>query len=150
MWFGKHVIEIWYRFDANMWFDKVYTLFNMSSSSSNSEDERSLIEYYFARGFQYDSIVDFLSKRHGISMSERTLRSSLNAYGSLSAPASTSQGPPNFPPTSSCCLVPSSMPLNLVDLPLNVVWKQISPVWNKISPVWNKISAWKQISPGWN
>ena len=53
----------------------------MSSSSSNSEDERSLIEYYFAREFQYDSIVDFLSKRHGISMSERTLRSRLNGYG---------------------------------------------------------------------
>lgn len=63
------------------------TLFNMSSSSSNSEDERSLIEYYFARGFQYDSIVDFLSKRHGISMSEPTLRSRLNAYGLRRSPA---------------------------------------------------------------
>jgi hypothetical protein len=53
----------------------------MSSASSDSEDERDIIEYYFARGFQYNAIVDFLSKRHGISMSERTLRSRLNAYG---------------------------------------------------------------------
>jgi hypothetical protein len=49
-------------------------------ASSDSEDERDIVEYYFARGFQYNAIVDFLSKRHGISMSERTLRSRLNAY----------------------------------------------------------------------
>ena len=58
----------------------------MSNSSSDSEDERNLIEYYFSRGFQYNSIVDFLSKRHGISMSERTLRSRLNSYGSRRSP----------------------------------------------------------------
>ena len=53
----------------------------MSNASSDSEDEREIIEYYFARGFQYNTIIDFLSKRHGISMSERTLRSRLNVYG---------------------------------------------------------------------
>ena len=53
----------------------------MSNTSSDFEDERELIEYYFARGFQYNTIIDFLSKRHGISMSERALRSRLNVYG---------------------------------------------------------------------
>ena len=53
----------------------------MSNASSDSEDEREIIEYYFVRGFQYNTIIDFLSKRHGISMSERTLRSRLNVYG---------------------------------------------------------------------
>ena len=53
----------------------------MSNASSDSEDERELIEHYFARGFQYNTIIDFLSKRHGISMSERALRSRLNVYG---------------------------------------------------------------------
>lgn len=50
-------------------------------SSSDSEDEKSLIEYYFVRGFHYNSIIDFLSKRHGIVMSERTLRNRLKEYG---------------------------------------------------------------------
>ena len=53
----------------------------MADSSSDSEDERNIIEYYFSRGFQYNSIVDFLLKCHGISMSERTLRSRLTSYG---------------------------------------------------------------------
>lgn len=53
----------------------------MSNASSDSEDERAITEYYFARGLQYNTIIDFLSKRHGISMSERTLRSRLNVYG---------------------------------------------------------------------
>ncbi|CAB4021030.1 Hypothetical predicted protein [Paramuricea clavata] len=47
---------------------------------------RDIIEYYFARGFQYNAIVDFLSKQHGISMSERTLRSRLSAYGLRRSP----------------------------------------------------------------
>ena len=55
---------------------------NQRYSSSDSEDvEESLIKYYFTRGFQYDAIVDFLSKRHGVHMSERTLRSRLRSYG---------------------------------------------------------------------
>ena len=41
------------------------------SSSDSEDDEESLIKYYFTRGFQYDAIVDFLSKRHGVHMSER-------------------------------------------------------------------------------
>ena len=51
------------------------------SSSDSEDDEESLIKYYFTRGFQYDAIVDFLSKRHGVHMSERTLRSRLRSYG---------------------------------------------------------------------
>ena len=53
------------------------------SSDTDSEDntEQSLIEYYFSRGFQYKSIIDFLTKRHGIIISERTLRNRLNEYG---------------------------------------------------------------------
>ena len=36
------------------------------SSSDSEDDEESSIKYYFTRGFQYDAIVDFLSKRHGV------------------------------------------------------------------------------------
>ena len=54
----------------------------LSSDTDSDEDtEQSLIEYYFSRGFQYKSIVDFLKKRHGIVISERTLRNRLNEYG---------------------------------------------------------------------
>ena len=54
---------------------------NQLSSDTYTEDEQSLIEYYFSRGFQYKSIIDFLQKRHGIVISERTLRNRLNEYG---------------------------------------------------------------------
>ena len=56
---------------------------NQRSSDTDSEDntEQSLIEYYFSRGFQYKSIIDFLKKRHGINISERTLRNRLNENG---------------------------------------------------------------------
>jgi len=53
----------------------------MASSSNFEDEERSLIEYYFSRGFQYNSIVSFLSKEHGINISERTLRNRLQEYG---------------------------------------------------------------------
>ena len=57
-------------------------IFQLSSDTDSDEDtEQSLIEYYFSRGFQYKSIVDFLKKRHGIVISERTLRNRLNEYG---------------------------------------------------------------------
>ena len=46
-----------------------------------SDSEQSLIEYYLSRGFQYKSIIGFLQKRHGIVISERTLRKHLNEYG---------------------------------------------------------------------
>ncbi len=45
------------------------------------EDEQELIECYFSRGFQYKTIIDFLSKRHGLIISERTLRNCLKEYG---------------------------------------------------------------------
>ena len=36
----------------------------LSSDTDSDEDtEQSLIEYYFSRGFQYKSIVDFLKKK---------------------------------------------------------------------------------------
>ena len=38
---------------------------NEGNQSDSEDDEESLIKYYFTRGFQYDAIVDFLSKRHG-------------------------------------------------------------------------------------
>ena len=54
----------------------------LSSDTDSDEDtEQSLIECYFSRGFQYKSIVDFLKNRHGIVISERTLRNRLNEYG---------------------------------------------------------------------
>ena len=54
---------------------------NEGNQNDSEDDEESLIKYYFTRGFQYDVIVDFLSKRHGLHMSERTLRSRLRSYG---------------------------------------------------------------------
>ena len=54
---------------------------NEGNQSDSEDDEESLIEYHFTRGFQYDAIVDFLSKWHGVHMSERTLRSRLRSYG---------------------------------------------------------------------
>ena len=56
---------------------------HLSDSDSDSDEvtEQSLIEYYFSRGFQYKSIIGFLQKRHGIVISERTLRKRLNEYG---------------------------------------------------------------------
>ena len=42
--------------------------------------EQSLIEYYFSRGFEYQSIISLLSK-HNINMSVRTLKYRLKEYG---------------------------------------------------------------------
>ena len=57
--------------------------FNIAANSTDldTEDEQGLIEYYFSRGYQYKSIIDFLSKRHAIDISERTLRNHLKQYG---------------------------------------------------------------------
>jgi hypothetical protein len=52
-----------------------------ATSSSDYEDEQELRAYYFSRGFQYKTIIDFLSKRHGLTISERTLRNRLREYG---------------------------------------------------------------------
>lgn len=46
-----------------------------------NDDERSLIEYYFFRGYTYESIVKLLSKQHGIQIGERTLKYRLQSYG---------------------------------------------------------------------
>ena len=43
--------------------------------------EQTLIAAYFRKGFEYNSIIAFLSKFHGISMSLRTLNSRLETYG---------------------------------------------------------------------
>ena len=56
---------------------------HLSDSDSDSDEvtEQSLIKYYFSRGFQYKSIIDFLQKRHGIVISEWTLWKRLNENG---------------------------------------------------------------------
>ena len=38
------------------------------------DDEQSLIEYYFYRGYTYQSIVKLLDKQHDIQISEQTLK----------------------------------------------------------------------------
>ena len=43
--------------------------------------EKTLITAYFRKGFEYKSIIAFLSKYHGISMSLRTFNSRLGHYG---------------------------------------------------------------------
>ena len=44
------------------------------------DDERSLIEFYFYRGYTYQSIVKLLDKQHDIQISERTLKYRLQSY----------------------------------------------------------------------
>lgn len=44
-------------------------------------DERSIIENYFFDGFQYRSILRFLSEYHNIDISYRTLKRRLRQYG---------------------------------------------------------------------
>ena len=39
-----------------------------------NDEEKSIIEYYFFRGYSYDTIVKLLFKQHGIQMGERTLK----------------------------------------------------------------------------
>ena len=53
----------------------------MSSEVASDDDERSIIEYYFSRGYTHESIVKLLSKQHGIHIGERTLRYRLQSYG---------------------------------------------------------------------
>eukprot|EP00111_Clytia_hemisphaerica_P004806 TCONS_00013816-protein len=43
--------------------------------------EKEIIEYYFHRGFVYESILLFLNVNHGIQMSLRTLKRRLGEYG---------------------------------------------------------------------
>ncbi len=59
----------------------------MSNSSSDSEDERNLIEYYFSRGFQYNSIVDFLTESGVMAALQCEFRSSSDAHFFGTSPA---------------------------------------------------------------
>ena len=43
--------------------------------------ELKIIEYYHAKGYEYQAIVLFLEKYHGISLSLRTLKRRLKDYG---------------------------------------------------------------------
>lgn len=45
------------------------------------ETKEGLIRYYFGKGFQYDTILQFLEKHHGVKMCVRTLQSRLEEYG---------------------------------------------------------------------
>lgn len=47
----------------------------------NGDEEMELIEQYFHRGFEYQTILSFLQKYHGISMSLSTLKSRLKQQG---------------------------------------------------------------------
>ena len=44
-------------------------------------NEQTIVTFYFSRGFEYKSIIHMLSKRHGIKMSERTLKNRLKEFG---------------------------------------------------------------------
>lgn len=48
--------------------------------TTSIDDKRSLIEYYFYRGYTYQSIAKLLDKQHDIQMSERTLKYHLQSY----------------------------------------------------------------------
>ena len=47
----------------------------------NSTTEREIIEHYFHRGYEYESIVLLLAKCHDIRLSERTLKRKLKDFG---------------------------------------------------------------------
>ena len=53
----------------------------MNSEVESDNDERSIIKYYFSRGYTHETIVKLLSKQHGIHIGERTLRYRLQSYG---------------------------------------------------------------------
>ena len=52
----------------------------IAPSIRNNLTEEEAIRFYFARGFQYNSILIFLSKSHAINISHRTLLNRLNEY----------------------------------------------------------------------
>ena len=53
----------------------------IAPSIRNNLTEEEAIRFYFTRGFQYNSILSFLSKFHAINISYRTLLNRLNEYG---------------------------------------------------------------------
>jgi hypothetical protein len=48
---------------------------------ANEEEEREAIESYFLAGYEYETILCFLSKYHGINHSMSTLKRRLREYG---------------------------------------------------------------------
>ena len=50
-------------------------------SKPKLQTEEQIITFYFKRGFQYESILHFMRKKHEISTSLRTLKRRLNDYG---------------------------------------------------------------------
>lgn len=58
-------------------------LYNFCShcGADNTDEEKNIIEYYFRRGFEYKTILDFLSKYHGVNICMRTLKYRLKKYG---------------------------------------------------------------------
>ena len=59
----------------------LYTYIVQLSWRVGCRDERSIIENYFFDGFQYRSILRFLSEYHNIDISYRTLKRRLRQYG---------------------------------------------------------------------
>ena len=52
-----------------------------TEEKSSDEQEREVIESYFLAGYEYDTILCFLAKYHGVNMSLSTLKRRLNEYG---------------------------------------------------------------------
>ena len=47
---------------------------------TNVQEEEDVIKEYFYRGFEYEEIIEFLSKNHSITMSIETLKRCLKQY----------------------------------------------------------------------
>ena len=56
------------------------TAFSSTACETNVESEKEVIESYFYAGYEYETILAFLNKHHGISMSMSTLKRRLNNY----------------------------------------------------------------------
>ncbi len=52
-----------------------------AQAAANNEEEREAIESYFLAGYEYETILCFLSKYHGINHSMSTLKRRLREYG---------------------------------------------------------------------
>ena len=48
--------------------------------NGDSFDEESILRYYYSRGFEYQEILTFLRKQHGLEITYRTLLSRLKMY----------------------------------------------------------------------
>ena len=56
------------------------TIAYLSGKEVSIDDERSLIVFYFYRGYTYQSIVKLLDEKHDIQIIERTLKYRLQSY----------------------------------------------------------------------